>query len=112
MRQRRCVKALRNEGLSAAVSDRALRRRLPMLGSSAQLGISPQRASTYSLPFSAWRTTGTAWVGATLYRTGTVGTSGTWKTSATFFGLVSVNRPHMPAPFLLPAPAYRVPGGV
>jgi hypothetical protein len=50
-RHRRRRSALRNAGLSANVSTRALIMRLPMEGSSAQLGIKPQRKkSIWFLP--------------------------------------------------------------
>ena len=44
------TKARRKEGFVAAVSDRALARRFPMEGSSAQAGISPQRRNASSRP--------------------------------------------------------------
>src|SRR5947208_11805253 len=67
MMQRRFLRALRNDGLSAIVSALALIIRLPIAGSFAQLGINPHFICfMYLWPSSP--TTTTFWVGAMLYR--------------------------------------------
>jgi len=67
MRQRCFFSAVRNDGLSASVSERALIIRLPIAGSFAQRGTSPQRTSTSSRsPAGVCRMTGTSCIGAML----------------------------------------------
>jgi hypothetical protein len=80
MRHRRLRKALRNIGLSAAVSDMALIG--ANLSSLDQAGMNPHRRLTHSRPAPAARTAGTGCVGATLYRGATSG---------------AVDRPNSPA---------------
>ena len=66
-RQRRFLKASRNDGFSASVSARALIMRLPIARSLAHLGTSPQCSIAKArAPSSPARTAGTSCVGAML----------------------------------------------
>ena len=97
MRHRRFRNALRKEGFSATVSERALIIRLPIPGSLAQEGIKPQRRSPIRRPRSSAATTGTNWVGAML-NLGSYSNSGggTPKVSMRLDrGTERVYRPHM-----------------
>ena len=105
----RFFNAARKAGFSANVSTRALIIRLPMPGSFAQDGISPQSISfMYRLPSSP--TTITACVGAILNRglyVADAGGNGAPKRSATFFKSVArVYRPHMAQRSLVVARGY------
>jgi hypothetical protein len=92
------LKATRKEGFSAAVSERALIIREPMVGSLAQRGIKPQWKWVNSgVPdFDEMRMAATGWVGAILYRGARVGISRSPKCSAMASpGAINVNRPHI-----------------
>ena len=95
-RARRCRRASRKEGLSAAVSTRALMSGAPT--DLAQEGISPQRMDrAWGAPLGPVAvTTGIGWVGATLYRGGSGQPTSRPRMAATCSaGVERVNRPHI-----------------